>query len=57
VGVLQVIELAPVAIAIALVAFADAILAARSFASAGGRPIDANQELMALAGVNLAAGL
>lgn len=57
VGVAQVLELAPIAVAIALVAFADAILAARSFASEGGRPVDANQELVALAGVNLAAGL
>jgi high affinity sulfate transporter 1 len=57
VGVRQVIELAPIAIAIALVAFADAILAARSFASTAARPVDANQELTALAGVNLAAGL
>jgi high affinity sulfate transporter 1 len=57
VGVRQVLELAPIAIAIALVAFADAILAARSFAPTDGRPVDANQELMALAGVNLAAGL
>lgn len=57
VGVVQVLELAPIAVAIALVAFADAILAARSFAAEGGRPVDANQELVALAGVNLAAGL
>lgn len=57
VGVLQVIELAPVAIAITLVAFADAILTARSFAIPGGRPVDANQELVALAGLNAAAGL
>lgn len=57
VGVRQVLELAPIAIAIALVAFADAILAARSFASADGRPVDPNQEFLALAGVNLAAGL
>jgi len=57
VGVLQVLELAPIAVAIALVAFADAILAARSFATTDGRPVDANQELMALAGVNVAAGL
>ena len=57
VGAVQALELVPVAIAIALVAFADAILAARSFALDGGRPVDANQELVALAGVNLAAGL
>ena len=43
--------------AIALVGFADAILTARSFAAPGGRPIDANQELVALAGLNAAAGL
>ncbi len=57
VGVTQVLELAPVAVAIALVGFADAILTARSFAAPGGRPIDANQELVALAGLNAAAGL
>ena len=53
----QVLELAPVAVAIALVGFADAILTARSFAPAAGRPVDANQELLGLAGLNLAAGL
>ncbi|MFC6239080.1 SulP family inorganic anion transporter [Longivirga aurantiaca] len=57
VGAVQVLQLVPIAIAVALVGFADAILAARSFALDGGRPVDANQELMALAGVNLAAGL
>jgi high affinity sulfate transporter 1 len=57
VGVVQVLELAPVAIAIALVAFADAILTARSFTAPGSRAVDANQELLALAGLNAAAGL
>jgi high affinity sulfate transporter 1 len=53
----QVLELAPVAVAVALVGFADAILTARSFAPADGRPVSANQELVGLAGLNAAAGL
>lgn len=57
VGLAQVLELAPVAVAVALVGFADAILTARSFTVPAGRPVDANQELVALAGLNAAAGL
>jgi high affinity sulfate transporter 1 len=57
VELVQVLELAPIAVAVALVGFADAILTARSFAVPGGRPVDANQELVGLAGLNVAAGL
>ena len=57
VGLAQVLELAPVALGIALVAFADAVLTARSFAVPGGRPLDVNQEFIGLAGLNLAAGV
>lgn len=53
----DVLILVPAAIGIALVAFADAVLTARSVAAPGDRPVDANQELIALAGVNVAAGL
>jgi high affinity sulfate transporter 1 len=57
VELVEVLELAPVAVAVALVGFADAILTARSFAPAEGRPVNANQELVGLAGLNAAAGL
>jgi high affinity sulfate transporter 1 len=57
VGLSEIAVLLPSAIGIALVAFADAILTARSVARPEDRPIDANQELIALAGVNVAAGL
>jgi sulfate permease, SulP family len=57
VELMQVLELAPIAVAVALVGFADAILTARSFAPADGRPVIANQELVGLAGLNAAAGL
>jgi high affinity sulfate transporter 1 len=53
----QVAELAPAAIGIALVAFSDAILTARSLARPGERPVDADQEMVGLAGLNLLAGL
>lgn len=53
----DVLILLPSAIGIALVAFADAVLTARSVAGPGDRPVDANQELIALAGVNVTAGL
>lgn len=53
----DVLILIPSAVGIALVAFADSVLTARSVAVPGDRPVDANQELIALAGVNVAAGL
>lgn len=53
----DVLILLPSALGIALVVFADGILTARSVAGPGDRPVDANQELIALAGVNVAAGL
>ncbi len=49
--------LAASALGIALVAYTDDILTARSFAIRNGYPIDANAELLALGGANLAAGL
>lgn len=45
------------AVGIALVAFTDDILTARAFAVRNHYPIDANAELIALGGANLAAGL
>ena len=42
---------------ICIVVFADNILTARAFAAKRGERIDANQELLALAGANAAAGL
>ena len=45
------------ALGIALVAFTDDILTARAFAVRNRYPIDANAELLALGGANLAAGL
>jgi sulfate permease, SulP family len=53
----DVINLIPAAIGLFLVAFADAILTARSFAGRHGQHVDVNQELVALAGANAAAGL
>ena len=50
-------ELLPAALGIAVVAFADAILVARSVVRADEPPVDANQELLALAGLNAAAGI
>lgn len=49
--------LLPSAVGIALVAFADAILTARSLAPPDSPPVDTNQELVALAGLNAAAGI
>lgn len=49
--------LLPAAAGIALVAFADAILTARAFAGQRHEVIDANQELRALGGLNVVAGL
>jgi sulfate permease, SulP family len=53
----DVLVLVPSAAGIALVAFADAILTARSFAGRHQQTVDANQELVALGGLNIAAGL
>jgi high affinity sulfate transporter 1 len=56
VGLDHVLEMLPAAVGIALVGFSDAILLARSLA-AKGEAVDADQELLALAGLNAAAGL
>jgi MFS superfamily sulfate permease-like transporter len=57
VALADVASLAASALGIALVAYTDDILTARSFAIRNGYPIDANAELLALGGANLAAGL
>ncbi len=49
--------LLPSAVGIALVAFSDGILTARSLVRPGDRPVDADQELLALGALNLSAGL
>ena len=57
VALADVASLAASALGIALVAYTDDILTARSFAIRNGYPIDANAELLALGGANVAAGL
>ena len=47
----------PSAVGIALVGFSDAILTARSLAQPDAPAVDTNQELTALAGINVAAGV
>ena len=49
--------LVPSAVGIALVGFSDAILTARSLAQPDAPAVDTNQELTALAGINMAAGI
>ncbi len=50
--------LVPSALGLFFVSYSDAILTARSLAGTGlGKPVDANQELLALGGLNLAAGI
>jgi len=51
------LELVPAAVGLFLVAFADAILTARSYAGKHGQHVTAGQELLALGGANAAAGL
>lgn len=51
---MDVVALAPASLAIALVAFTEAISVARVFADREGYAVDANQELVALGGANLA---
>ena len=53
----QALTLGGVAISIFLVGFADSILTARSFAAKRNETVDADQELVAFAASNLAAGL
>lgn len=57
VGWSDVTELAPAAVGIFLVCFADGVLTARSFAGRRGQSVRVQQELAALGGANLAAGL
>ncbi len=49
--------LLPSAVGIALVGFSDAILTARSLSQPGDPAVNTNQELTALAGINVAAGI
>ena len=50
--------LIPSALGLFFVTYSDAILTARSLAGSGlGKPLDANQELLALGGLNVAAGI
>ena len=49
-------RLAPVAVGVFLVSYADSILTARSFAGQHNQNVDANQELLALGIANVAAG-
>jgi high affinity sulfate transporter 1 len=57
VSLAQAAELLPLAVGIALVAFSDAILTARSLSRPDAPPVDTDQELLALAGLNVAAGV
>ncbi len=57
VSLVELLELAPLAAGIALVAFADDVLTARTFTANGARDVDPNQEFVALAGLNVAAGI
>lgn len=57
VPVADVAELLPVAAGVALVGYSDNVLTARSVAAHRGYRVDANQELLALGMINLAAGV
>jgi len=57
VSLTQAAALLPLAVGIALVAFSDAILTARSLSRPDAPPVDTDQELLALAGLNLSAGI
>ncbi|HQR25494.1 MAG TPA: SulP family inorganic anion transporter [Nocardioides sp.] len=57
VSVADIAILLPSAVGIALVGFSDAILTARSLAQPDSPSVDTNQELTALAGINVAAGV
>jgi high affinity sulfate transporter 1 len=57
VGLGDALQLLPAAVGIAVVAFSDAILLGRSMASGPAEQVDAEQELVALAGLNIAAGV
>ncbi len=57
VGVDDLAHLLPAALGMFAVGYADAILTARSFAGRHRQHVDANQELVAMGGANLAAGV
>ncbi len=57
IGLGHVLELVPGALAIAVVAFAESIAVARSFASKRRYEVDANRELVALGAANVGTGL
>ena len=50
-------ELLLPAVGVLVVGYTDTVLTARAFAARGGRPVDANRELLALGAGNLGAGL
>jgi sulfate permease, SulP family len=52
-----VVELAPAAVGLFLIIFADAVLTARAYAGRHGQHVDAGQELLALGAAQAAAGL
>ncbi len=56
-GIGDVTDLLLPAIGILVVGYSDTVLTARSFASRGGREVDANRELLALGASNIGAGL
>ena len=45
------------AVGVTIVAYSDNVLTGRAFATKGGYPVDANQEMLALGGANVASGL
>lgn len=53
----DVLDLLLPAIGVLVVGYTDTVLTARAFATRGGYPVDANQELLALGAANLGAGL
>ena len=56
-GIGDITKLLPDAVALALIAFAESIAGARTFAAKHGYEVDADQELVALGAANLGAGL
>lgn len=56
VGWLELLKVAPGAVGVALVAFAESVAIARSYATRYGYEVDANQELIAIGASNLGSG-
>ena len=57
IGAQDIVHLLPGAIGLALLAFAESLAIAKSFAARGGREIDADQEMIGLGAANLGSGL